>query len=260
MAIYSNSLHYQRARFGSGLVNSGGGLNYFNHYGATIRAHANDQVHATTSWPTGYRAGIAAHLPLIDGGLSGRVSIESIVSAALVARGFVAATLNISITTTSEGDLLANFSGTTNITISTAGAVNGRGFISGTINIGASPSADDIAQAVWQMALPGGFSSGSAGDKLDSAGGGGSSGGGTIIREDELAQGGTSFYLTLNSAASSINNIYINNTLVIMSGTGAGQSRRIKGYNGISRRAYVIEPWYVIPDNTSVYRMIPATI
>ncbi len=131
------------------------------------------------------------------------------------------------------------------------------------VSIGAVPSAFDIAQAVWLQQITAVDVAGTTAAKLNDSGGGGgggSSGGGTIIREDELAQGGTNFYLTLNSAASSINNIYINNTLVIMSGTGAGQSRRIKGYNGISRRAYVSEPWYVIPDNTSIYRMIPSTI
>ncbi len=168
--IRCNSLHYQRSSFGTGLSGTGGKNLYFNNRGMFLQIHTSDQVHATTSFPAGYRAGTAILLPLIDGGISGRITAEIETTADIIGYGLVEGTLTITISTSADGDLLANIGGVVNITISTSGAITATGYVSGTLNIGAQPSADDIAQAVWQMQLPGGFETGSAGKILSAAG------------------------------------------------------------------------------------------
>ncbi len=92
---------------------------------------------------------------------------------------------------------------------------------------------------------------------LAAAGGGGGGGGGTILREDELAQGGDFTYIILNSAASTTNNLYEGTTLVIVGGTGEDQVRKIRAYNGSSKIAYIFPVFNIIPDNTTIYRIIP---
>lgn len=168
--IYSNVLHYNRQRFGSGQLNVNGNNVYFNAKQRYIQLHANDQVNSTTSYPTGYRAGIAIYLPIIDGGLSGKIICTSDSYSGINGIGFIEGNVTISITTSVDGNLLANMIGTTNITISVSGVVLAYGYISGILETGARPSAEDIAQAVWSTQLPGGFESGSAADRLNSAG------------------------------------------------------------------------------------------
>jgi|JI7StandDraft_1071085.scaffolds.fasta_scaffold08932_7 hypothetical protein len=167
---YSSSISVHRSTYGTGLSGTGGRNIYFRNQGKTIQIHTSDQVHATTSFPVGYRAGMAILLPLIDGGISGRISTQIETSADIIGYGLIDGTLTITISTSADGDLLANISGVTTISISTSGAITATGYISGTLDIGAQPSADDIAQAVWQMQLPGGFEVGSAGKILSAAG------------------------------------------------------------------------------------------
>mgnify|MGYP003418307976 CR=1 FL=1 len=167
---YSSSLGWQRSTYGTGLSSAGGRNMYFWNQGKTIQIHTSDQVHATTSFPAGYRAGMAILLPLIDGGISGRVTTSVETSADIIGDGLISGTLTITISTNADGTLLANIGGVVTISITTSCDITATGYISGTLDIGAQPSADDIAQAVWQMQLPGGFETGSAGTILSSAG------------------------------------------------------------------------------------------
>lgn len=168
--IYSGALSYTRQRFGAGNLNIAGSNPYFNATQRYIQLHANNQVNSTTSYPTGYRAGIAIYLPIIDGGLSGRITCVAYTTSGIAGIGFIEGSVTISITTSANGNLLANISGTTTIVISVSGTVIAYGYISGTLDVGSRPSAEDIAQAVWSTQLPGGFEAGSAADKLSSAG------------------------------------------------------------------------------------------
>jgi len=168
--IYGSVLHHNRQRFGAGQLKINGSNPYFNATQRYIQLHSNDQVNSTTSYPNGYRAGTAIYLPIIDGGLSGRVTISSDAYSSINGIGFVEGTETISITTSADGNLLANISGTITITITTSGVIIAYGYVSGTLDTGFKPSAEDIAQAVWSMQLPGGFEIGSAGDKLSAAG------------------------------------------------------------------------------------------
>lgn len=82
------------------------------------------------------------------------------------------------------------------------------------------------------------------------------------VREDELAlgggqSGGTS-WITLNTAASTIDNTYLGTKIVLTGGTGVGQVAVITRYIGSLRRA-IIKPkeWSTVPDTTTVYTILP---
>lgn len=131
--------------------------------------------------------------------------------------------------------------------------VLGRAKALSTVLIGATPSAFDITQSILNAAATSYNISGSVGGKINSGGGGSDS---TLVRGDELAMGGNNRYLLLNLAASSIDRAYENMRIYIVSGTGEGQIRRIKNYDGAYKKAFVEKGWMTSPDNTSVYRII----
>ena len=62
---------------------------------------------------------------------------------------------------------------------------------------------------------------------------------------------------TLNNEHSGINDIYTGAMIVILSGAGVGQVRRIMKYNGATKVATIERAWATVPDSTSTY-MIPA--
>jgi len=82
------------------------------------------------------------------------------------------------------------------------------------------------------------------------------------VREDELAVGGGQVggtsWITLNTAASPVDNTYVGTKIVLTAGTGVGQSAIITRYIGALRRA-IIKPkeWSTVPDATTVYTILP---
>lgn len=78
-------------------------------------------------------------------------------------------------------------------------------------------------------------------------------GGGAGVLEYGTAQGGGAATLTLRSAASYADNILAGLTLVLYSGTGAGQSRQIASNVGATDVVTVDPAWTTAPDNTTVY-------
>ena len=72
-----------------------------------------------------------------------------------------------------------------------------------------------------------------------------------------LATGGAATTITLNSAASSTDDIYIGQTIFLVSGTGQDQSRVITDYNGTTKVATVHKAWNTNPDTTTGYIMLP---
>ena len=77
-----------------------------------------------------------------------------------------------------------------------------------------------------------------------------------------LSQGGTSNTITLNSLASSTDDIYVGQTVFIRSGTGDDQAALCIGYNGTTKVATVrtgtaTGDWGIIPDTTSGYVVLP---
>ena len=73
-----------------------------------------------------------------------------------------------------------------------------------------------------------------------------------------LAAGGGASTITLNGDASTLDNTYIGCYIAIPSGTGAGQARRVTGYNGTTKVATITDAWATAPDNTSVYMVYPS--
>lgn len=79
----------------------------------------------------------------------------------------------------------------------------------------------------------------------------------STLCEDEVSataqQPNTLTTIKLNAAASDENDYYNGAVIRIVSGTGAGQTKRITDYDGASRVATVDTPWTIIPDNASIY-------
>lgn len=67
--------------------------------------------------------------------------------------------------------------------------------------------------------------------------------------------GSTSITIKLATAASSVDDYYNITYVLITSGTGVGQRRRITDYVGATRVATVNTAWTVTPNNTSVYEI-----
>jgi hypothetical protein len=72
------------------------------------------------------------------------------------------------------------------------------------------------------------------------------------------AQAGANGSITLDSGASATNNLYNDQLVVILSGTGAGQVRPIIGYVGSTKVASITPNWATNPDNTSVFVLTTA--
>lgn len=70
------------------------------------------------------------------------------------------------------------------------------------------------------------------------------------------AQAGASTSVTLDASASATDNLYRYSTVVITSGTGAGQVRAILDYVGSTKVATVAPGWVTNPDSTSVFAVI----
>jgi hypothetical protein len=72
-----------------------------------------------------------------------------------------------------------------------------------------------------------------------------------------LAQAGGASTITLNTLASSVDDVYVGQAIFIRSGTGDDQRKFITAYDGTTKIATVHSPWDIIPDSTSAYVMLP---
>lgn len=79
-----------------------------------------------------------------------------------------------------------------------------------------------------------------------------------LVVDHGVAQAGTSTTITLRAYASSINDTYLCNIIIIVAGTGRGQARLVGGYVGSTKVVTICgDNWVTTPDTTSVYIMIP---
>jgi len=108
-------------------------------------------------------------------------------------------------------------------------------------------SSTEISNAVWQTTKA------NLTNTLESAGAFQAS---STLRT-ATAQAGGATTITLDGNASSINDFYNNQFVVILTGTGVGQSRLISSYVGSTRVATVDTAWLTNPDNTSVFAIVP---
>ena len=74
-----------------------------------------------------------------------------------------------------------------------------------------------------------------------------------IVREETCQAGGGSSEIILDSGASAVNEFYINDLVVLTSGTGVGQQRHIDSYVGATKTATVNRAWSTNPDATTTY-------
>jgi hypothetical protein len=70
------------------------------------------------------------------------------------------------------------------------------------------------------------------------------------------AQAGASTTITLDASASAVNDFYVNATLQLLSGTGAGQTRQISSYVGSSKVATVNAAWATNPASDTVFLIV----
>lgn len=75
----------------------------------------------------------------------------------------------------------------------------------------------------------------------------------TAVRANTCQAGGTSYQVTLDASASSTDDFYKNMLITILTGTGAGQTRIISGYNGTTKVASTTPAWVSHPDATSTF-------
>ena len=75
-----------------------------------------------------------------------------------------------------------------------------------------------------------------------------------------FTQGGASNTIILETGASSADDAYNGQQIVILSGTGAGQTRTISNYVGSTRTATVSEDWITPLDSSSVYGHIGSDV
>jgi len=78
-----------------------------------------------------------------------------------------------------------------------------------------------------------------------------------LVTDHGVATAGTNNTITIRASASAISSTYSNDIILIMAGTGIGQSRLISTYNGGTNVVTVCEDWVTNPDATSVYVIIP---
>ncbi len=80
---------------------------------------------------------------------------------------------------------------------------------------------------------------------------------GAYAIQSGTAQAGNSIHITLAATASATDGIYNRNLLVIVGGTGAGQTRTIVDYVGSTKVALADREWRISPDATSEYQVVP---
>ena len=110
----------------------------------------------------------------------------------------------------------------------------------------------DLVDNVWDEILIGSTHNvtNSSGRRMREAGA-------PLIREETAQGSGTgNNQIQFDTGASAIDNVYDPAMVVIIDGTGEGQSRLILGYDGTTKIATVDKNWRVNPDATSVFQIL----
>jgi len=100
---------------------------------------------------------------------------------------------------------------------------------------------------IWNELMSGHTISGSFGQRLQ------------MVRTGTAQAGGAST-ITLDAGASATDNFYNTEVIFILSGTGAGQTRKINSYVGSTKVASLASAWATNPDNTSVFIILPESV
>lgn len=78
---------------------------------------------------------------------------------------------------------------------------------------------------------------------------------GVLLTYTATLSSATSNTFVLPGGASAVDNVYTGQTVLVSSGLGNGQTRKITNYVGISRTATVSPAWTITPNNTSVVKI-----
>jgi hypothetical protein len=78
---------------------------------------------------------------------------------------------------------------------------------------------------------------------------------GTDTRDGTAQANADPTYIILDAGASAVNGTYVNHVVSIVSGTNAGESRRIVGYTGATQMAQAESNWTIAPTADSVFRI-----
>ena len=101
--------------------------------------------------------------------------------------------------------------------------------------------------AIWDELMSGHTTSGSFGQRFQ------------VVRTGTAQAGGAST-ITLDAGASAVDNFYNTEVIFILSGTGAGQSRKINSYVGTTKVATLTSAWATAPDATSIFIIFPESV
>ena len=112
------------------------------------------------------------------------------------------------------------------------------------------PSINEIADQVWDEILTGATHNiaTSAGRRLREIAG--------FAVHSGTAQAGTTTTITLAADADGGDGIYNRNLIVIIGGTGAGQTRTITDYDNTTKVCAVDREWHINPNDTSEYQIL----
>jgi hypothetical protein len=119
----------------------------------------------------------------------------------------------------------------------------------------ATDAVAELVDAVWDESLTGATHNvpNSAGRRLRVAG--------TVEVHAGTAQAGsTSTTFVMDTGASSVNNMYHGDRIVIVEGTAAVEHGIITSYVGATRTATMDTPWNITPDATSQFVVFPASV
>lgn len=174
--LYVGAAYAARAKFIGGRTSTGLGvigavrdraqtpwLDLARTFGSTLKS---------SSVPDGYRGGVATSMAVADGGMAARLFGGGEVTLANIgALGVMSASPsgsgNITYANLAAGiNMVCLASGIGNLT---SNDLRGKAALNCVINTGAQPSAEDIAQAVWNYILNGNTSPGNAAEKLKKA-------------------------------------------------------------------------------------------
>ena len=112
-----------------------------------------------------------------------------------------------------------------------------------------------VADAIWDEILTGATHNitNSAGKRLRTVAA-------AFVVQEGIAQAGGAATLTLESGASTTNDIYQGDRIIIVGGTGIGEHGIVIGYVGSTLVATMSQNWVIQPDNTSEYEIAPADV
>ena len=153
----------------------------------------------------------------------------------------------------SDGDISGNVDGS--VASVASGGITAASIATGAIDADslATDAVEEIRDGVWDAVLNAANYNiaNSAGRRLRQVDA-------SFVIHTGTAQAGASGSITLAAGASSTNDIYKNDGIIIVGGTGVGESAVITAYNGTTKVASVSPSFVVTPDNTSEYEIIPA--